>query len=92
MHVVICCGGSPLDALARRSFALHAEIGRVPDIEGAYIATGHNVRGILSAPATGEAMSRLIVEGRARSVELSPFDPDRPDLQGRTVRGEDARL
>ena len=52
-------------------------IGRVPHTEGAYVATGHNVWGILNAPATGEAMAELIVDGRAHSVDLTPFDPIR---------------
>ena len=52
-------------------------IGRVPHVTGAYIATGHNVWGILNAPATGEAMSELIVDGKARTVDLTPFDPGR---------------
>ena len=33
---------------------------------GAYVATGHSVWGILNAPATGEAMAELIVDGSAR--------------------------
>ena len=52
-------------------------IGRVPGLEGAYVATGHSVWGMLNAPATGEAMAELIVEGRTRSVDLRPFDPAR---------------
>jgi len=52
-------------------------IGRVPHSEGAYVATGHNVWGILNAPATGEAMSELIVDGKAHTVNLKPFDPAR---------------
>ena len=52
-------------------------IGRVPRTEGAYVATGHNVWGILNAPATGEAMAELIVDGEARTVDLAPFDPGR---------------
>jgi glycine/D-amino acid oxidase-like deaminating enzyme len=52
-------------------------IGRVPRVEGAYVATGHNVWGILNAPATGEAMAELIVDGEARTVDLAPFDPAR---------------
>src|SRR6185503_13601451 len=52
-------------------------IGRVPRITGAYVATGHNVWGILNAPATGEAMSELIVDGKAHTVDLKPFDPVR---------------
>jgi glycine/D-amino acid oxidase-like deaminating enzyme len=52
-------------------------IGPVGGVEGAYIATGHSVWGILNAPATGEAMAELIINGAARSVDLSAFDPAR---------------
>jgi glycine/D-amino acid oxidase-like deaminating enzyme len=52
-------------------------IGRVPGVEGAYVATGHSVWGILNAPATGEAMAELIADGAAHSIDLSPFDPGR---------------
>ena len=52
-------------------------IGRIPGVEGAYVATGHSVWGILNAPATGEAMAELVVDGAAHSVDLSPFDPGR---------------
>lgn len=52
-------------------------IGRVPGSEGLYVATGHSVWGILNAPATGEAMAELIVDGIARSTDLDPFDPIR---------------
>jgi len=52
-------------------------IGAVPGIAGAYIATGHSVWGILNAPATGEAMAELIIDGAARIVDLAPFDPAR---------------
>jgi glycine/D-amino acid oxidase-like deaminating enzyme len=52
-------------------------IGRVPGLEGAYVATGHSVWGMLNAPATGEAMAELILDGRARSIDLRAFDPAR---------------
>lgn len=52
-------------------------IGRVAGSEGLYVATGHNVWGILNAPATGEAMAQLIAEGETRHVDLAPFDPAR---------------
>ncbi len=52
-------------------------IGKVPGSEGAYIATGHNVWGILNAPATGEAMAELVAEGSAETTDLTPFDPAR---------------
>jgi glycine/D-amino acid oxidase-like deaminating enzyme len=33
---------------------------------GAYVATGHSVWAMLNAPATGKAMSELILDGAAR--------------------------
>ena len=52
-------------------------IGRIPESEGLYVATGHNVWGILNAPATGEAMAQLIAERETRHVDLAPFDTAR---------------
>ncbi len=52
-------------------------MGPIPGIKGAYIATGHSVWGILNAPASGEALAGLILDGQARSTDLSPFDPRR---------------
>src|SRR3954447_22896440 len=52
-------------------------IGAVPGVRGAYVGTGHGVWGILNAPATGEAMAELILDGASRAVDLSPFDPAR---------------
>jgi glycine/D-amino acid oxidase-like deaminating enzyme len=51
-------------------------IGNVAGSEGIYVATGHNVWGILNAPATGEALAELIAGQRPR-VDLSPYDPKR---------------
>jgi glycine/D-amino acid oxidase-like deaminating enzyme len=52
-------------------------IGRVPGVAGAYVATGHSVWGMLNAPATGEAMTELILDGNAARVDLAPFAPER---------------
>jgi glycine/D-amino acid oxidase-like deaminating enzyme len=52
-------------------------IGRVPGVAGAYVATGHSVWGMLNAPATGEAMAQLILDGSASRVDLTPFAPER---------------
>jgi glycine/D-amino acid oxidase-like deaminating enzyme len=52
-------------------------IGRVAGLEGAYVATGHSVWGMLNAPATGEAMAELIVDGDTRTIDLAAFDPAR---------------
>ena len=52
-------------------------IGAIPHVSGAYLATGHSVWGILNAPATGEAMAELILDGTTQAVDLSAFDPAR---------------
>ncbi len=52
-------------------------IGAIPGVSGAYLATGHSVWGILNAPATGEAVAELILDGATRAVDLSAFDPAR---------------
>ncbi|HKU97150.1 MAG TPA: FAD-dependent oxidoreductase [Vineibacter sp.] len=52
-------------------------IGAVPGVANAYVATGHSVWGILNAPATGEAVAALIMDGAAGTVDLRPFAPQR---------------
>ena len=52
-------------------------IGPVPGVDGAYVATGHSVWGMLNAPATGEAMAELILDGAARNIDLRPFAANR---------------
>lgn len=52
-------------------------IGAIPGLPGAFVATGHSVWGILNAPATGEAVAELILDGATRAVDLTPFDPAR---------------
>jgi glycine/D-amino acid oxidase-like deaminating enzyme len=52
-------------------------IGRVPGMDGVYVATGHSVWGMLNAPATGEAMAGLILDGASSYVDLAPFAPGR---------------
>jgi glycine/D-amino acid oxidase-like deaminating enzyme len=52
-------------------------IGAIPGAPGAFVATGHSVWGILNAPATGEAMAELILNGVTQAVDLSAFDPGR---------------
>jgi glycine/D-amino acid oxidase-like deaminating enzyme len=52
-------------------------MGRVPGVEGAYVATGHSVWGMLNAPASGEAMAELILDGVTSRVNLTPFAPER---------------
>eukprot|EP00934_Nitzschia_sp_Nitz4_P000462 Nitzschia sp. Nitz4//scaffold53_size117307//38708//39930//NITZ4_003764-RA/size117307-augustus-gene-0.92-mRNA-1//1//CDS//3329554187//462//frame0 len=48
-------------------------IGEIPGISGAFVATGHSVWGILQGPATGKVVSELLLDGKASSVDISPF-------------------
>ena len=50
-------------------------LGAVSD--GVYLATCHSVWGILNAPASGLALSELMLDGQAHSIDLTPFDPIR---------------
>ncbi|GAB4849016.1 hypothetical protein Ancab_003828 [Ancistrocladus abbreviatus] len=52
-------------------------IGELPGTKGCFVATGHSCWGILNGPATGAALSELILDGRASIVDLSPFTPAR---------------
>ncbi len=52
-------------------------IGAIPGARGAYVATGHSVWGILNAPATAEAVAELVLDGAAKTIDLSAFDPTR---------------
>lgn len=52
-------------------------MGKVPQVEGAYISCGHNCWGILWAPASGLAMAELIVNGESSTINLKAFAPGR---------------
>jgi len=50
-------------------------------VEAAYVASGHSVWGMLNAPATGEAIAELVLEGGTSTVDISAFDPSRAGLR-----------
>jgi sarcosine oxidase subunit beta len=54
----------------------HPIIGAVPGLEGFLCAAGFSGHGIMHAPATGEAIAELIVDGRT-SLDLSSLAYDR---------------
>lgn len=51
-------------------------IGRLGEIENAFVATGHQMLGVTLAPSTGRALADVVL-GRTPTVELDPFDPGR---------------
>lgn len=45
------------------------------NVEGLYIASGHSCWGINNAPGTGKVMTELLLEGEAKSADISALDP-----------------
>lgn len=53
-------------------------IGALPGVGGAFVASGHGCWGILNGPATGLSVAEMLVEGRAKSVDLRLLGVDSP--------------
>ena len=56
-------------------------IGPIPELEGAFAATGHFRNGILLGPITGR-LTRELILGEAPSLPLETFSPARFDRKG----------
>jgi glycine/D-amino acid oxidase-like deaminating enzyme len=52
----------------------HAILGAVDGIDGLYLATAFSGAGFKIAPAVGVCMAELVVEGRAKTVDIEPFN------------------
>jgi sarcosine oxidase subunit beta len=55
----------------------HAIVGAVDEVKGLYLAVGFSGHGFMHSPAIGASLSELIVDGRARSVNLDPLSLNR---------------
>lgn len=51
-------------------------IGRAPSLENLIVATGHQMLGIQTGPATGELVADLVL-GRESAIDPRPFQPER---------------
>ena len=51
----------------------HPILDRVPGVEGLYCMVGFSGHGFKLAPAIGQAMAELVLDGQASSVDLSPL-------------------
>jgi glycine/D-amino acid oxidase-like deaminating enzyme len=56
---------------------LHPVIDRVDGIEGLYICTGFSGHGFKLAPAVGTVMAELMLDGEAKTVDISTLKMDR---------------
>ena len=81
------CRRAPVfgDARIRRGWAGLYEItpddnpvlGYVDEIEGLVVASGFSGHGYMQGPAVGRCISELIVDGKATTVDISSFAPNR---------------
>lgn len=55
----------------------HAVIGRAPGVENFYLACGFSGHGVMHSPATGRALSDLILRGRSDHLDITPLRPER---------------
>jgi len=65
----------------------HAILGAARGIDGLYLATAFSGSGFKIAPAVGRCMAELITEGRAHSVDISAFRPER-FAEGKLIAGK----
>ncbi|MGH7920042.1 MAG: NAD(P)/FAD-dependent oxidoreductase, partial [Candidatus Dormibacteraceae bacterium] len=72
-----CLAGAPIESWRAGPFDLTPDlcaiIDRVPDPDGLYLAVGMSGSGFKKAPAIGQCVAELIVEGSARTVDIAPF-------------------
>jgi sarcosine oxidase, subunit beta len=64
-----------------------AVMGRVPGIDGLFVAAGFSGTGFKTSPAAGAAVAELIRNGRSTTVDISPFGFERI-LSGRLIHSE----
>ncbi|OLB50820.1 MAG: hypothetical protein AUH99_08815, partial [Candidatus Rokubacteria bacterium 13_2_20CM_2_70_11] len=55
----------------------HAILGRVDGLDGLYLATAFSGSGFKIAPAVGMCLAELILDGRAKTVDIEPFSLNR---------------
>src|SRR2546430_7626501 len=55
----------------------HAILGRVDGLDGLYLATAFSGSGFKIAPAVGMCLAEVILDGRAKTVDIGPFSLNR---------------
>ena len=52
-------------------------VGLVDEVEGLAVAAGFSGHGFMQGPAIGACMAELLLEGAARTIDITPFRPSR---------------
>lgn len=60
----------------------HVLLGAAPEVENFYLANGSSGHGVMHAPALGQLLSEIILDGRATTLDTHPLRP------GRFVEGQ----
>jgi len=55
----------------------HAILGKVPEVEGFILANGFSGHGFQHSPAVGKVIAELIVEGKSKTIDISPLSIER---------------
>lgn len=52
-------------------------IGKIPELDNFFVATGFSGHGFQQSPATGQVMSELIMDGQAKTIDISSLSIER---------------
>ncbi|HZN03865.1 MAG TPA: FAD-binding oxidoreductase [Candidatus Polarisedimenticolia bacterium] len=55
----------------------HAILGRAPGCPNLFLINGSSGHGVMHAPALGLLLAEILSDGRARTIDATPLDPDR---------------
>ncbi len=66
----------------------HAILGAAPGVPNLYFANGSSGHGVMHAPALGQLLAEIIVDGAARSLDMDALRPDRFTLGAAEHRAE----
>jgi sarcosine oxidase subunit beta len=62
-------------------------LGPVPGVEGLYLCAGFSGMGFKISPAVGLVMSEAVLDGKASTVDITPFRPNR-FAEGKPIKAE----
>ncbi len=55
----------------------HAIVGRAPAVDNFYLVNGSSGHGVMHAPALGQLLAELIMDGTAHSCDIGALRPTR---------------
>jgi sarcosine oxidase subunit beta len=66
----------------------HAIVGVAPGVPNLYLANGSSGHGVMHAPALGQLLAEIVLDGAARSLDVTALRPDRFTLGAAPRRTE----